>query len=279
MSRAMQNVPSIFHLRALVRRMQSRPKIAFLHVAPVPGEVDHNRSDIERAVEVAAGSGANWIITPELSVCGYGFADRIGTEWILPQPDPWMTQFCRRIAEVKVSVFVSHPERDRESGKLHNSMFAINSDGIVVGRHRKINVLPGSESWATGGDEARCVVVDGIRVGMLVCADVCTPGIYNRLKSQGAQVLVSGASWGRGPYEPSGEWERCSLETGLPLFVCNRTGPDTTLSFVDAESVVVQDGRRLLSFHSEQSAVLIMEWDQERKEEAQLRQPCPYSLY
>ena len=47
----------------------------------------------------------------------------------------------------------------------------------------------------------------------------------------------------------NGEWERCTKDTGLPLFVCNRTGPDHTLDFTTAETVVAQNGRRLLSPH------------------------------
>jgi N-carbamoylputrescine amidase len=234
-------------------------------VAPIPGDIRRNRSLIERGIHLAATSGADWVVTPEFGVCGYGFVERIGTEWILPQPDRWMRNFCRLVATLKMTIFLCHPERDRQTGRLHNTLFAIDSDGKLAGKHRKINVLPGSESWATGGVNARSILVDGMHVGMLVCADVCTPGIYNHLKLQGAEVLVSGASWGLGPYEPNGEWEQCSLETGLPLFVCNRTGVDTSLDFSGAETVIVQGGRRLLSFHSCESAVLLVEWDRERR--------------
>ena len=83
------------------------------------------------------------------------------------------------------------------------------------------------------------------------------------LKAQGAQLLVSAAAWGPGLHGPKGEWERCTRDTGLPLFVCNRTGIDRTLRFTAAESVIVKDGQRLLSFVSERSAVCLIEWDVE----------------
>ena len=69
--------------------------IAFLHLAPVPGDLSGNRRLIETAVMQAAQAGANWILTPELAVCGYSFIDRIGTDWIVPQPDDWMAQMGR----------------------------------------------------------------------------------------------------------------------------------------------------------------------------------------
>ena len=40
---------------------------------------------VETAVTTAAGLGATWILTPELCICGYAFADQIGTDWIVPQ--------------------------------------------------------------------------------------------------------------------------------------------------------------------------------------------------
>lgn len=44
-----------------------------------------------------------------------------------------------------------------------------------------------------------------------------------------------------------------------PFLVCNWTGPDRTLSFTDAESVIVKDGQRLLSFQAERSAVVTID--------------------
>ena len=79
--------------------------------------------------------------------------------------------------------------------------------------------------------------------------------------NQGAQLLVSSAAWAPGLHGPNGEWERCTRDTGLPLLVCNRTGPDKTLDFRQAESVVAKDGKRLLSLSSARSAIFAIEWD------------------
>jgi hypothetical protein len=42
--------------------------------------------------------------------------------------------------------------------------------------------------------------------------------------------------------------------------VCNRTGPDRTWDFTEAQSVIVKDGQRLLSFQAERSAVVLIDW-------------------
>ena len=238
-------------------------RVALAHLAPIPGDLAHNRQLVETAITTAARVGAHWIVTPELIIPGYTFADRIGTAWILPQPDPWMRHVGQLAARLHMTVFLSHPEQDRRSKKHYNSVFVIASDGTIAGTHRKINTLRiGSESWSSPGEHAAPVRVHPVgHVGILICADACSPGIAGSLKAQGARMLVSSAAWAPGLHGPDGEWERCTKDTGLPLLVCNRTGPDRTLDFTQAESVIVKDGQRLLSLSSKQSTLFVIDWN------------------
>ena len=184
-------------------------RIAMLHLAPIPGDLTRNRRLVEAAVTAAARLGATWIITPELIITGYTFADSIGTEWILLQPDSWMTHMSRLAARLRVTLFLSCPEQDRKSHKLYNSLFAIAANGTIVGTHRKINTLRvGSEAWSTPGTQAVAIPVPPFtRIGMLICADAYTPEIARNLQVQGAQLLVSAAAWAPGHHGPNGEWE------------------------------------------------------------------------
>lgn len=234
-------------------------KIALLHLETVPGAVERNRYLIVEAIKHAASVGAEWIVTPELAVCGLQFVQLIGTDWIRPQPDPWMQQVCQLVKTLKRTVFLSCPERD--GSRLYNSVFVINSYGEIIGKHRKINVASDALSWSSPGDRAAPVECDGVHVGVLVCADVYTSNIARAMKFEGAQMFISPASWGPGLHGPNGEWEQRTHETGLPLIVCNRTGTEKTLDFWKAPSLVVKDGVRVLTHTSERSAVLTFDWD------------------
>lgn len=236
-------------------------RIALLHLEPRLGDLERNRRTLERAVAAAAGAGADWVVTPELCICGYQFTGHLGTEWILPQPEPWMVRFCGLVSRLRVTVFLSHPERDPRTAKLYNSVFVIGADGAIVGTHRKVNVVPTAEAWASRGERIAPIPVPPLTVGVLICSDAYTPQVASRLHAQGAQFLVSSASWGPQPHGPDGAWEDRSRETGLPLIVCNRTGTEETLSFTQAESVVVKAGKRLLSFRSARPALLMVDWD------------------
>jgi len=243
-------------------------RIAFLHLAPVPGDLSGNRRMIETAVMRAAQAGANWVLTPELAVCGYSFVDQIGTDWIVPQPDEWMAQMGRLASRLHMTLFLSHPEQDQRTKQFHNSLFVITPTGTFAGAHRKINSLRvGSESWSTPGTEAIPVAAAPLdRVGLLICADAYSPGIADSLRRQGARLLVSAAAWAPGFHGPNGEWERCTRDTGRPLVVCNRTGTDLTMDFTKAESVVAKDGERRLSMSAARSTIFLIEWDLVRQD-------------
>jgi len=244
-----------------------RLRIALLHLAPRPGELEHNRRMLEDAIRAAASAGAEWIISPELCTTGYTFADGLGTDWIDVQPDAWLQSLCRESARRHLTLFLGLPERDRQTGLLHNAVLVV-EQGVVVGRHRKINALrQGSEAWSSPGDSATPIPVAAVgSVGILICGDAFSPGIARHLQQQGARLLVSSAAWAPGFHGPDGEWERCSRDTGLPLLVCNRTGADRTLDFRAAESVVVKDGERLLTFRSPDSAMVLLDWNLQRQE-------------
>ena len=242
-------------------------RVALLHMAPVPGDISGNRLMVEKAVRTAAAHNAQWIVTPELCTSGYGFSQIIGTDWVHPQPDPWTAHLSRLAATLGVTVFLSQAEKDPLTGKLYNSVFVIGRDGKILGKHRKIRTLHiASEKWSTSGERAEPFYVPPLgNVGILICADAFPTWIARRLKEKGADILISPASWGKGPYGPSGEWERCSQETGLTMLVCNRTGMDRPLDFRNAESAVISNGRRLHTLTSEFPAIFLVDLDLETK--------------
>ena len=236
-------------------------RAAFLHIGPRLGQIEYNQRFIEEAIDLAAGHGARWIVTPELCVSGYYFADQIGTDWIQPQPDRWMNRLLEVTQDRGLTLFLSYPERDRETGRLFNSVFALCPDGKIAGRHRKIRVHGGAEEWSAKGTDLLTTSCDGIKVGFLICADAYHPEIARTLKSEGADILISPTAWPPEPCGPEDCWERRTAETGLPIWVCNRTGQERHLDYRRAESVIAGNGKRLLQRAVDRSAILLFDWD------------------
>ena len=238
-------------------------RVAMLHLAPELADVAHNRALAEKGLSRAAALGAQWVITPELFVTGYKFAEMIGTDWILPQPDEWMQTFCGHVRELGLTVFLSHPERDPDGDLMYNTVFVIGPDGSIIGRHRKVKALRGPEAWSSPGNDVVPIDCGGTAVGVVICADAYRNDVAGILKDRGAEILVSPASWGPGDCGPVGEWEQRTLDTGLPIMVCNRSGWEADdLDFNEAVSVVAVNGQRVLqAYCGEESAVLVFDWD------------------
>lgn len=232
--------------------------VGILHLAPDVGDLAGNRALIERATVTAADHGCNWVVSGELIEPGYDFVPHLGTDWIEPRPDAWLSSYAALLAELGVVGFVNVPDRDPTTGRLHSALIAIGNDGVIAGRHYKIAVIPGSESWSSPGDDAVPVTVDGLSVGLLVCADAHPPGIADRFAERGADVFVSAAAWTPGHHGPDGEWESISERTGCPVIVANRGGFDGDRGCGRAESVVCVDGRRDVQETSARSIVVVV---------------------
>jgi predicted amidohydrolase len=243
--------------------MTPSTRIAFLHLAPQPDDLAVNRERIKMAILQAADAAAEWVLTPELSTSGYTFAGTLGFEWIEPVPDIWTADIAAIAAERHLAVFLATAERDLKSGLLHNSLLVFDGERGFVGSHRKINTLKiGSEAWSSPGSASTVVEIRNFgKIGLLICADACSSRLGPEMKSQGARALVSSANWAPGEWGPAGEWEAMTAVTGLPMFVCNRTGQDATLSFAHAESAVVARATRQLSFQSPKPQLLLVDWD------------------
>jgi predicted amidohydrolase len=236
-------------------------RIGLAHLSPTQGALEANCRLVEAALDRAAEAGAAWVVTPELCLTGYDFVGHLGTAWIAdPAADPWVARLHARASRLGVTLFLGHPERDPESGRCHNTVFVLGANGERLGAHRKINTLPGIEGWSSKGAASAPVFVPPMHVGLLVCADAWGPGIAKALADGGARILLSPAAWPPEPHGPEGCWADRTAETGLPLFVCNRTGEETSLSFADAETAVFFAGARQLSFREARSALVVVDW-------------------
>lgn len=248
------------HARSITSKVPEpgRLRIALLHCAPCAGSLDANRALIEQGLTIAIRHGAHVLLTPELALSGYGFRSVIGLDWIPVMPDPWIRRLGRRAGRAGVIPVIGTPERDEETGLLHNSLLVLTADGDIIGRHRKVNVLPAPiENWATPGDGCAPVPLHGIPAGLLICADAYTAALANQAAARGAQLLLSGAAWTPGRMGPHGAWEARSRETGCPLLVCNRTGVEPGSNFERCRTVGIAAGERLFTTISGRSCVLI----------------------
>lgn len=214
--------------------------VAMLHFAPVHKETEGNRRTLLAAVQEAAQAGASMVIAPELCLSGYSFVDTEDASPFAESEDgPTLQALSALCVRHKIYVVLGLLERDKHTGLLHNSAFALSPEGAIVCRYRKLTTV--ERRWATPGQATQesCFDTPWGKVGLLICADSYFALPARTLALKGADLLLVLANWPPGGVDPRILWRTRALENGVTLLACNRTGLDQRMDCREARSYAV----------------------------------------
>lgn len=240
-------------------------RIALLHLELSEGPQESNIEKIELAIQCAARFGVNWVLTPEMAVQGDSFTDRNPKLAIPVQPEPALQGIIRLAKLNKLTVFLCCAEQEEGNCNLYNSCLVIGMEGELLGRQHKLHLHEEGEFWAAKGNSLHSISCQGLKTGILICADSWYIRNARLLKEQGAEILIVPAAWPPEICDPTNCWERCSTETGLVLCVCNQTGHAGQLNYDNATSVVIENGITKLLYSGMREAILLFEFDEVRR--------------
>ena len=162
-----------------------------------------NTKDATALIKEAAGQGAKFIATPEMT----NLVDRKGSRLLANLPEEAgleeISAFSDAAKENSVwlligSVAVKSGER------AANRSFLFAPDGSIVARYDKIHMfdvdLPGGESWKESkiyapGARAVTVKAEIAQIGLSICYDVRFPLLYRSMAQNGAEILCVPAAF------------------------------------------------------------------------------------
>lgn len=222
----------------------SQVVLALAQINCTVGDLPGNAARILEAAAKARAGGADLLLTPELSLCGYPPEDLLLREGFCRDCRTELDALAARIQGI--TAVVGFPEVGVD-GRRYNAA-AVIRDGRVVATARKHD-LPNYEVF----DEKRyfsawnepCVFeAKGVRFGLTICEDVWWPEAPAMAKAAGAQVILSiNAS----PFHKRKQATRHKVfrewiqATGLPMVYVNMVGGQDELVFDGASCVL--DGR------------------------------------
>jgi NAD+ synthase (glutamine-hydrolysing) len=238
-------------------------RIAIAQLDCVVGDLAGNAARILDAVADARRGGADLVVTPELSLCGYPPEDLVLRPAFLAACENELQRLARQIAGP--SVLIGYPEAAER--KPHNAV-AVVRDGKVAAVYRKCE-LPNYTVF----DEQRyfeprcepCVVdVAGVRIGIVICEDIWFPPAARAAHEAGAQLIVvpNGS-----PYHTRQQALRRDVvrararETGLPVVYVNRVGGQDELVFDGASFIVDGKGEITQQLPAWHETIAIAEFD------------------
>jgi len=238
-------------------------RVAIAQLDCVVGDLPGNAERILGAVAEARRGGADLVVTPELSLCGYPPEDLVLRPAFLTACADELTRLAKQVSGT--TVLVGYPQSD--GGKRHNAV-AVVRDGRVAAIARKCE-LPNYTVF----DEQRyfepvcdpCVIdVAGVRVGVVVCEDIWFPGPARVARQAGAELIVvpNGS-----PYHTRQQSLRREVvtartrETGLPVVYVNRVGGQDELVFDGASFIMDAAGALAQQLPAWQETVALAEFD------------------
>ena len=167
-------------------------------------DIRRNVTALEALVREAAGQGATYVQTPEMT--GALVRDKAAAGFTTEDKDLVVAAASRLASELGIRLHIGSTAILRTDGKIANRAFLFGPDGAIITSYDKIHMfdvdLDNGESWresATYEPGKRAMVVDlpSTRLGFAVCYDLRFPHLFRAEALAGAQVLTVPAAFTR----------------------------------------------------------------------------------
>lgn len=223
-------------------------RIAIAQINCIVGDIAGNVEKIINSATEAKLQDATLVLTPELSLCGYPPEDLLLRADFLDACERGLHVLAAKLGSKLpgLTVLVGHPQR---IGDACFNAASVLQDGEVLATYHK-HQLPNyavfdEKRYFTPGHEALVFVHQGVRVGVLICADVweACPAIAS--KAAGAELLVA---LNASPFHMEKQSTRIEnlrqrvVDTGLPVIYANLVGGQDELVFDGASFALNAQG-------------------------------------
>ncbi len=200
-------------------------------------EPEENLATVSDMIREAAGNGAGFVLTPEVTNCVS--ASRTRQEQVLsrPEEDPFlsaMPELCRELGIWLLLGSLALKTTDPD-GRFANRSFLYSPEGAEVAWYDKIHMfdvqVSETETYRESagfrpGDRAVLAEADFAKIGLSVCYDIRFPYLYRALAQAGAEVLTIPAAFS--PLTGQAHWESLlrarAIETGCWVLAPAQTG-------------------------------------------------------
>lgn len=196
-----------------------------------------NSATIREMMREAAGSGAGFVLTPEVSNCIS--LDRSHQQAVLRPEAEDQTLAALRDTAAELGVWLSIGslalKAQATDGRMANRSFLIGPDGCIVARYDKIHMFDvdvgPNETYRESaayrpGHKAVLAQTPFARIGMSVCYDVRFAHLYRLLAKAGAEVLLVPAAFST--VTGAAHWEPLlrarAIECGAYVLAAAQTG-------------------------------------------------------
>lgn len=239
-------------------------KIAIAQINCIVGDLAGNAKKIVSYAAMAKEQGATLVVTPELSLCGYSPEDLLLRPDFLLACEDALSALAKQLPDI--TVIVGHPHQ--QGDQCFNAASILESGSIVATYHKQ--ALPNygvfdEKRYFTPGSEALVFNHCGVKVGLLICADVWEQKPALLAKVAGAELLIA---MNGSPYHMKKQSTRFevlrqrALENNLPVVYVNMVGGQDELVFDGASFVLNAQGELVAELDAFESQLELVEFEQ-----------------
>ena len=259
---------------------QPTVKVALAQINPTVGDLAGNTAKIVEFARRAHAQGAQLVITPELSLCGYPPEDLLLRPAFMEACKASLIGCAEALADLPgLHVVVGHPHQWGDQADVRTKSLAVAvrhnaasvlSEGRVIATYCKrelpnYQVFDERRYFASGRDAGLAAVVfsvGGVRFGLAICEDAWFDEPARAAKAAGAQLLcVLNAS----PYHLGKVEERearmgeRARDVGMPLLYAHLCGAQDEVVFDGASFALDATGRVAARAAMFEEALLMLE--------------------
>jgi NAD+ synthase (glutamine-hydrolysing) len=238
-------------------------KIAVAQMNFSVGDLAGNVRKILDFASTAKAGGASLLLTPELALSGYPPEDLLLRDDFYLACDSALDLLVK--ADAGITLVVGHPARQ---GDQHFNAASVIRDGAIVATYHK-QKLPNYSvfdevRYFSPGDAPLVFCHEGIRIGVLICADVWDSAPALQAKQAGAEVLLA---LNASPFHFDKQATRHEVlrdrvsETGLSMVYANMVGGQDELVFDGASFALNGSGDLVRQMAYFEEALGFIEFD------------------
>lgn len=239
------------------------------------GDLEANLKKSEDLLKQAIGTGAKWVIFPELFNTGYWVCDR---DMELAEQIPggptvkWMIEQAKKYGILLSGCILEHGESE---GVVYDTALTVDQSGLL-GKYRKVHLWDSENTrFANGAGCPGPIVAGDLRIGTQICYEIGFPELSRLQVLRGANVMIYPSAFGRARYYA---WDINSraraLENGMFVIAVNRAGVDDNTVFFGGHSRIVAPDGSVLAEAGMEDEVISAELDLDLV--AQNRRTIPY---
>ncbi len=167
---------------------------------------ERNATDMEALVREAAGQGATYVQTPEMTGAMVREKEDRARLFVAEERDVTVATARRLAKELGIFLHIGSTAIRRDDGKSANRALLISPRGETIATYDKIHMfdvdLDHGESWRESaayepGTRAVTADVDGATLGLAICYDLRFPQLFRTEALAGAEVLTVPAAFTR----------------------------------------------------------------------------------